>query len=151
MAGAVVIRWWVDRGRALAFYALASAALLLFLALRTGQFQSVHRALMAGFGVACGYFAVVRFVNVTRLSIVDDALWVRHGPLPWRGAMTVALSDVDNVAIDRASLRLQLWTQRGEEIALVDDVTADAATRLDGELTKLVADSKKQTRAGGDD
>lgn len=147
----VVVRWWVDRGRALAFYASAAATGLLFLALRTGQFQSIHRALMGAFGVACAYFAAVRLVNITRLSIRDRALWVRHGPLPWPGGMTVALADVDDVAIDKASLRLQLRTAQGEEIALVDDVTAGAAERLEGELRQLVQDSREQARAGDED
>lgn len=139
MPNGVVIRWWGDRGRALVFYAWGFAFGLLYLALRTGQFQPIHRVLMGSFAAALAYFAVVRIVNVTKLRVVDERLVVSHGPLPWRSGMSVSLKLVDDVAIDRASWRLQLTTARGEEVALVDDVRRDAAARLDGELTALLA------------
>jgi hypothetical protein len=138
MPDGVVIRWWADRGRALVFYACGFAALLLIIAMRTGAFQPVHRAIMGSFALVCVYFALVRIVNTTELRVEEGRLVVRHGPLPWRAHMSVSLSQIDEVAVDRASSRLQLRTTQGEEVALVDDLSRDSATRLDGELTELM-------------
>jgi hypothetical protein len=138
MPDGVVIRWWADRGRALAFYACGFAALLLVIAFRTGAFQPVHRAIMGGFALVCVYFALVRVVNATQLRVDGGRLVVTHGPLPWRGRMSVSLSQIEDVTVDRASSRLQLRTTQGEEVVLVDDLSRDSAKRLDGELSQLM-------------
>ncbi len=139
MPDGVVIRWWADRGRALVFYAGGFAAGLLVLALRTGQFQPIHRVLMGLFALSFVYFAVVRIVNTTHVRVVGKRLVVSHGPLPWYGKLSVALSQVEDLAIDPASLRLRLRTAQGEEVALVDDVQRASCARIDAQLSELIS------------
>jgi hypothetical protein len=138
MAKPVVVRWWRERGKALAYYACAFALCFSVLALRTGQFQPIHRALMGTVAFIAAYFAVVRVVNETRLTVNDGVLIVRHGPLPWHGGLKVALTEIDTLAVDVPSSRLQLRTARGEEIALVDDMDKRSAARLNGPLSALL-------------
>lgn len=139
MADGVVIRWWADRGRALVFYAFGFAAGLLVLAFRTGQFEAIHRVIMGTCGVACAYFAVVRITNATSLRVVGKRLVVSHGPLPWRRSLSVSLSQIEDLSIDRAASRLQLLTAQGEEVALVDDIQSRSTARLDDQLNELMS------------
>jgi len=41
-------------------------------------------------GVGLSYFTLCGFVYKTRIAVRAGALTVRHGPLPWLGARTVA-------------------------------------------------------------
>lgn len=151
MTEAVVIRWWVDRSRSLVIYAGAFSVLLLVFAFRTGQFQALHRLVAACFAVVCAYFAAARVVNKTTMRVVDERLVVRHGPLPWRSNVTVPLTLVDDLGVDPASSRLQLWTRQGEEVQLMDDLNRACVARLDGQVGKLMGEEPEADAPSDDE
>lgn len=45
-------------------------------------------------GVVLTYRTICGFVNRTRIAIEHETLTVRHGPLPWPGARSIATSDL---------------------------------------------------------
>lgn len=132
------IRWRSGRGHALAVYGSAFMALLVYLAFRRGEFQAVHRFLMAVFAVAIGYFVVVKLVNVTRVSVRDGRLRVEHGPLPWRGAVELPVEEVRRLSLDRLTARLELRTASGQEITLLDDLLVEAVAEADPLIAEML-------------
>jgi hypothetical protein len=116
----IEIRWWASRSRALAAYVGLFAVLLTYVALRSGQFEAVHRGLMAGFALVLAYTAAFRSVNVTRLGYEGDSFTVSHGPLPGRSGLRVARARVARVSVD--ARRLVLVTTEGDEVVLLDDL-----------------------------
>lgn len=56
-------------------------------------FPLLHVAV--GVGMAYGTFA--GFLNSTRIEVRDGRLTLRHGPIPWRGNVSIARADLDQL------------------------------------------------------
>jgi hypothetical protein len=70
------------------------------------------------FSIILSYTSLAYLLNITEISVEDDLLTVRHGPIPWRGC-AYRLSDcrkffADKIPEDRA-------TTNGVRINFVDD------------------------------
>lgn len=113
---------------------LGFVAVLLSIASRDGQFQPVHRATMAAGACLFAYSLAAQLVNSTRLSIEQGTLRVEHGPLPWRGATVVPVSEIRSLRCEPHSRRLVLHTAVGEEFVLGENLPADALGAIDGAI-----------------
>ena len=127
----VEIPWRVRRGQAAAYYSIPFAFALAYLAATSGTFQTVHRAIMGSFVAVIAYVVAAQLVNVTRLSVRGEQLVVEHGPLPWRGTISLPVADVRVLAVDTPSKRLRLRTMQGEEFDIVEGVTEKVGSAID--------------------
>jgi len=50
-------------------------------------------------GVGLTYTCLTLFVNSTTVRVADGTLYVRHGPLPWRGTRTIPTLDVQQLFV----------------------------------------------------
>jgi hypothetical protein len=124
---------------ALPGYAAAFAMVLLVLSLGHGQFQAIHRSLMAFCIAPLGYMVATFLFNRTMLARHDDELSVTHGPLPWRRRVSLPIGEVKVLRYEPQNARVVLRTQRGEEVTLLDDMKHGLAKSLDAPLQRLLA------------
>jgi hypothetical protein len=92
-------------------------------------FPAVHVAV----GVGLTYTTLAGFVNSTRVGLRDGALFVRHGPLPWRGGKALDASTVTQLFVrDKVTPGRRGDTRTFELAAVVDgEWTAPFVTGLD--------------------
>lgn len=95
-------RWFSPKAFFFLFFSLFwNGILSVFLvAIATGQvplpvlaFLSLHLAV----GVGMAYFTLCSFVNHTVVEVDGERLLVRHRPLPWPGAPTVPIADLQQL------------------------------------------------------
>lgn len=144
------IRWRGARSAALPVYAALFNVMLAILATGQGTFGAVHRTLMAFAIVPLSYFVIVHLTNATTLSVAKGLLVVRHGPLPWRQRVVLPLVDVARLSVERQNARLLLFTRRGEELTLLDDLRQHAVAELDGLLDRALAQAPPATASASD-
>jgi hypothetical protein len=100
----IVRRWFHWSAIVLAAFAALWIGLLAFfyaMISRSGApaFVFLFPLLHVGVGVVLAYFAAALFLNRTVVEVGDGRLRVRHGPLPWRRAPTLAVSEVSQVFV----------------------------------------------------
>jgi hypothetical protein len=104
------------------------------IATREGLFQPIHRVVMGGTSVMLVYSLLAQLVNATRLTIEGGTLRITHGPLPWRGGMSVDVKQVRQLRCDPHSRRLVLKTSLGEELLLGENLPGARLGVIDAEL-----------------
>jgi hypothetical protein len=130
----VVLPWRRAFRLAYGLAMIAFAAVLGYLAFRTGQFQTIHRTVMAGAAALLGYSVLVQLVNHTVMHVDGVTLLIEHGPLPWRGRLRIGVSEVRALRCDPHSRRLLLRTALGEEHIILADLRADDLSRIDEQI-----------------
>lgn len=53
-------------------------------------------------GIGLAYYIVASFLNRTELRYADGTFSVRHGPVPWRGQLTLASADLEQLFVVEA-------------------------------------------------
>lgn len=95
--------WWmlVPIPFGLAFMAMAIG--MIVVTFPGGGFSALAIVLLAflllflGVGVALVYWSLAGVINRTEICVNDNQLSVRHKPLPWRGNITIAVSEIARV------------------------------------------------------
>lgn len=94
----VTRRWFSPSAIFMVFFCLAWDSFLAvwwFMALRSGHYgMAVFTLGHVVAGAWITYSTASALVNRSELTLTDDAVSVRHGPLPWGGNVTLARADV---------------------------------------------------------
>lgn len=59
---------------------------------------------LLGFGVVFAYRTAADWLNRTFITVNDESLTIRHGPLPWRRGMAIAIADIRQLQVEQSSL-----------------------------------------------
>jgi hypothetical protein len=100
-------------------------------------------------GVGLTYFVVASFLNRTTISVEGGVLSVRHGPLPWRGNLSLPSRAVEQLYVAETSagsgedkarrLELRARLRDNSEKALLKSLTdASQALYLEQELERFL-------------
>jgi len=57
-------------------------------------------------GMGLMYYVVASLLNDTVIAQDGDTLTVQHGPVPWFGNRSIPLSDIDQLYVERSSVRV---------------------------------------------
>lgn len=87
-----------------------------------------------GFGVVFAYRTAADWLNRTFVTISGERLSIRHGPLPWRGSMDIAVSDIRQLQVKQSS-----WGRRVRPGQTVHQFEVHAVL-ADGPSRKLLDD-----------
>jgi len=95
-------------------------------------------------GVRMTYALLAGLVNSTLVGVRGGEVFVRHGPLPWRGNRTLAAASIVRLSCDMTTTRrkkgeshayrLSAHLAGGEQVALVSDLPTVAQARFIEEL-----------------
>jgi len=88
----------------------------------------------AAVGAGLVYFTLAGFLNRTRIRVSDEALTVRHGPLPWFGSRDIPTDDIQQLyctehyhrsrhGTGSTTYRLNAALQDGRKIALLSGLS----------------------------
>ncbi|MCA9534805.1 MAG: hypothetical protein KC593_14035 [Myxococcales bacterium] len=107
----VVTRRWFDAGVIFmaVFCAIWDSAMVFAIsgALASGEFWTLlFMSLHIAAGVGMTYTTLAGALNRTRVEVDGSTLRVRHGPIPWRGNLTLANDGVSDVVVLASDMKV---------------------------------------------
>jgi len=143
----VVRRWFTPAILFLVFFCIAWDSFLIFwygIALTTEApwlmvvFPVAHVAV----GVGLTYYTLATLLNKTQLQVAGGVLSVTHGPVPWKGNVQLAASDIEQVfctekltsseSQESRTYRVNAMLVSGRKVELMSDLTeADQALYIE--------------------
>lgn len=57
-------------------------------------------------GAFLGYYVLASLLNTTELTLDDERLVVRHGPMPWFGNRDIPVPEIDQLYVERSGVRV---------------------------------------------
>jgi hypothetical protein len=88
---------------------------------------------LLGFGVVFAYRNVADWLNRTFVTVSGESLTIRHGPLPWRRGIVIAIADIQQFQVKKSSL-----VRRGRGPGQYVDTFEVHAVLRDGRSNMLV-------------
>jgi hypothetical protein len=77
--------------------------------------QVVALFVLVGIGFVCSYYFMAMLLNRTEITVTDEWILVRHGPIRWSGSMNIEVARLSGLVCERVEHRSSGWGSRRDQ------------------------------------